>query len=47
VAYFQTNKLTILNPEAAPLHIDGDPVSTADKFVIEIIPAAFKLIQPE
>ena len=46
VLYFQTEKLIIHNLQAAPLHIDGDPVSTAKKFVIEILPNAFKLIQP-
>ncbi|MEO6723181.1 MAG: YegS/Rv2252/BmrU family lipid kinase [Ferruginibacter sp.] len=46
VLYFQTEKLIIHNLDNAPLHIDGDPVSTAKKFMIEIIPNAFKLIQP-
>ena len=46
VLYFQTEKLIIHNVDNAPLHIDGDPVSTAKKFMIEIIPNAFKLIQP-
>jgi len=46
VLYFQTNKLIIHNLDAAPLHIDGDPSHTSKKFVIEIIPDAFKLIQP-
>jgi hypothetical protein len=30
----------------APLHIDGDPANTYKKFLIEVIPNAFKLIQP-
>jgi diacylglycerol kinase (ATP) len=46
VLYFQTEKLIIHNPDNAPLHIDGDPMSTAKKFMIQIIPSAFKLIQP-
>ncbi len=46
VLYFQTDQLIIHNPGGAPLHIDGDPAATAPKFVIEVIPAAFKLIQP-
>ncbi|MGG9970967.1 diacylglycerol/lipid kinase family protein [Ferruginibacter sp. SUN002] len=46
VIYFQTDKLIIKNPENAPLHIDGDPATTAKKFTFEIIPDAFKLIQP-
>lgn len=47
VAYFQTSELTIYNLEAAPLHIDGDPVPTDKKFIIKIIPNAFKLLQPK
>lgn len=46
VIYFQTDKLIIRNLGNAPLHIDGDPVTTAGKFTFEIIPDAFKLIQP-
>lgn len=46
VLYFQTSQLIIHNPDEAPLHIDGDPSQTAKKFTIEIIPGAFKLIQP-
>ena len=47
VLYFQTEKLMIHNLDAAPLHIDGDPAHTSKKFIIEIIPSAFKLIQPQ
>ncbi|MDO9374891.1 MAG: diacylglycerol kinase family lipid kinase [Ferruginibacter sp.] len=47
VLYFQTEKLIIHNLDAAPLHIDGDPSHTAKRFTIEIIPNAFKLIQPQ
>jgi diacylglycerol kinase (ATP) len=46
VLYFQTDKLTIINPSLAPLHIDGDPVSTSEKFVIEIKKKCFRLLQP-
>jgi YegS/Rv2252/BmrU family lipid kinase len=46
VLYFQTEKLIIHNLDAAPLHVDGDPCHTAKKFMIEVIPNAFKLIQP-
>jgi diacylglycerol kinase (ATP) len=46
VFYFQTDKLVINNPSLAPLHIDGEPAETAAKLEIEIIPRAFKLIQP-
>ncbi|MBC7887938.1 MAG: YegS/Rv2252/BmrU family lipid kinase [Ferruginibacter sp.] len=47
VLYFQTSRLIIHNPDAAPLHIDGDPAKTSKKFTVEIIPDAFKLIQPK
>jgi YegS/Rv2252/BmrU family lipid kinase len=46
IHYFQTKKLTIKNPQLAPLHIDGDPAETAAAFEIEIIENAFKLLIP-
>jgi YegS/Rv2252/BmrU family lipid kinase len=46
IGYFQTKKITILNPSMAPLHIDGDPAVTADEFDVEIIENAFKLLLP-
>lgn len=46
VLYFQTPRLMITNLDNAPLHIDGDPAGTTRKFSIQIIPQAFKLIQP-
>jgi diacylglycerol kinase (ATP) len=46
VLYFQTPGLSIANPEGAPLHIDGDPAPSADRFLIEIVPKAIRLIQP-
>lgn len=46
VLYFQTPRLIIHNLEGAPLHIDGDPAATTRKFSIEVLPQAFKLIQP-
>lgn len=47
VIYFQTPSLSIVNPQHAPLHIDGDPKETAGRFEIRVVPHAFKLIQPE
>ena len=44
VLYFQTDRLTIKNQDAAPLHIDGDPCNTSNEFKIEVIPNAFKLL---
>lgn len=46
ILYFQTNSIKIKNPDLAPLHIDGDPIETAKEFSIEVLPAAYKLIQP-
>ena len=46
IHYFQTKKLTIKNPQLAPLHIDGDPAETTAVFDIEIIEKAFKLLVP-
>jgi len=46
VLYFQTDKLTINNPQLAPLHIDGDTAETSEQFLIQILPKAFKLIMP-
>jgi len=46
IIYFQTSSLTIHNIHNAPLHIDGDPKETAEKFEIKVLPKALKLIQP-
>lgn len=46
VHYFQTKKMSIFNPQKAPLHIDGEVSKTSDHFDIEILPAAFSLIHP-
>lgn len=46
IHYFQTKKLSIKNPQLAPLHIDGDPAETVPEFEIEIIEKAFKLLVP-
>ncbi len=47
VLYFQTPRLIIHNLEGAPLHVDGDPAPVARKFSIQVLPQAFKLIQPQ
>ncbi len=46
IFYFQTKDLKIANPQNAPLHIDGDPASTAPQFSVRIVEKAFKLLQP-
>jgi len=46
VLYFQTDRLQIDNPLKAPMHIDGDPVSTAERLDIEILNHSFRLICP-
>ena len=46
VIYFQTEKIRILNPADAPMHIDGDPAETAGEVEIRILKNCFRLIQP-
>ena len=46
ILYFQAKSLTIRNPRLAPLHIDGDPWPGNDTFTIQVIPKAFRLLQP-
>ncbi|RYY82437.1 MAG: diacylglycerol kinase [Chitinophagaceae bacterium] len=46
LVYFQTEALDIYNPARAPLHIDGDPSETAERFEIRVIKGAFKLLMP-
>jgi diacylglycerol kinase (ATP) len=46
MVYFQTDNLDIYNPAGAPLHVDGDPAETSEKFEIRVIPGAFKLLMP-
>jgi diacylglycerol kinase (ATP) len=46
VIYFQTSELTILNSSNAPFHIDGDPVETPEKLMIQVSKECFRLIQP-
>jgi diacylglycerol kinase family enzyme len=46
VIYFQTDKLTVVNPSSAPLHIDGDPAETTTEFSFLISKNCFRLLQP-
>lgn len=46
VLYFQSGQITIENPELAPMHIDGDPMESSDTIHIEVLPNAYKLLQP-
>lgn len=46
ILYFQTDKIKIKNSLLAPFHIDGDPLDTDREFLVEILPSAYKLIQP-
>lgn len=46
IIYFQAKEATIINNEAAPIHIDGEPEPTTDKINFKILPNAFRLIQP-
>lgn len=46
ILYFQTPSLTIHNAGSAPMHIDGDPVPTAQQLEIRILKSCFRLICP-
>ncbi len=46
VVYFQTAEISILNPSNAPLHIDGDPVESAEEIHVKVIPGCFRLLVP-
>mgnify|MGYP003449584418 FL=1 len=46
VQYYQCKELVIENPANAPLHIDGDPAKTSERFEIKIREKAFMLLQP-
>lgn len=46
IVYVQTDKLDIVNPSHAPMHIDGEPVDTSRKFSVRLIKDCFRLIQP-
>ncbi|HEX5668965.1 MAG TPA: YegS/Rv2252/BmrU family lipid kinase [Chitinophagaceae bacterium] len=46
ILYYQQKNLQITNSSMAPLHIDGDPYHSAEKFNIRVIPSAISLIQP-
>jgi diacylglycerol kinase family enzyme len=46
IGYFHCDKITIENHDNAPLHLDGEPITTGTKIEIKIIPSAFKLLQP-
>jgi diacylglycerol kinase (ATP) len=46
IIYVQTDKISILNPASAPMHIDGEPTDTSTELKIRVVPNCFKLIQP-
>lgn len=46
VIYFQTAQLTIENTSRAPIHIDGDPVQSADEIEVKVEKTCFRLIYP-
>lgn len=46
VIYFQAKELTIKNPAAAPMHVDGDPAATESVLDIKVLPDFYKLIVP-
>lgn len=46
IIYFQAKELVIINPDKAPLHIDGEPQPVAERIEIRVLPNAFRLLQP-
>ena len=46
ILYLQADRLSVKNLSAAPLHVDGDPAETSDRFDIRIIRNCFRLLQP-
>lgn len=46
IIYFQASDATILNNDNAPLHIDGEPQPLTAKIELNILPNAFRLLQP-
>jgi YegS/Rv2252/BmrU family lipid kinase len=46
ILYLRAKELVITNGSNAPLHIDGDPCETADRFEVRVIPSAISLLQP-
>ncbi len=46
ILYFRAKELVITNGSNAPLHIDGDPCESAERFEIRVIPSAISLLQP-
>lgn len=45
IEYFQTDSLVILNPQLAPMHIDGEPMPSFPRYEIKIIKDAFWLLR--
>lgn len=46
VIYLQTDAVTIQNPTRAPMHLDGDPTSTAETINVQLLKGCFRLIYP-
>lgn len=46
ILYFQTAEMYIDNPQQAPLHVDGEPISNYTSVLVRVIPDAFQLIRP-
>lgn len=46
ILYFTTDEIEIINYDQAPVHIDGDPAETLERYKVRIVPAAYRLIHP-
>jgi diacylglycerol kinase family enzyme len=46
ILYFQTPEIRIKNLKAAPMHIDGEPVSSENEVDVKVLRDCFRLIMP-
>jgi diacylglycerol kinase (ATP) len=46
IIYFQTDAITITNKGFAPMHMDGDPITTAATIDMQILKGCYQLIVP-
>lgn len=44
ILYLQAPAMEILNPKLAPIHVDGDPVESAKKIMVQLIPKAIPVV---
>jgi diacylglycerol kinase (ATP) len=47
VEIIKTNQVTIDLDQPIPYHIDGEAMSPADKFIVELKPSSLKVLVPQ